>query len=49
MIPLILFVCLGIVILFIFEYRARKEKNDEEALRKLAEEAAELQRQNEEG
>lgn len=49
MIPLILFVCLGIVILFIFEYRARKEKMDEEALRKLAEETAELQRQNEEG
>ena len=30
MIPLILFVCLGIVILIIFEIRARKEKNNTE-------------------
>ena len=32
MIPLILFVCLGIVILVIFEIRARKEKNNTEQL-----------------
>lgn len=32
MIPLILFVCLGIVILVIFEVRARKEKNNTEQL-----------------
>ena len=30
MIPLVLFVCLGIVILIIFEIRARKEKNNTE-------------------
>jgi hypothetical protein len=32
MIPLILFVCLGIVILIIFEVRARKEKQNTEQL-----------------
>ena len=32
MIPLILFVCLGIVILIIFEVRARKEKHNTEQL-----------------
>ena len=32
MIPLILFVCLGIAILIIFEIRARKEKNNAELL-----------------
>ena len=32
MIPLILFVCLGIAILIIFEIRARKEKNNTEQL-----------------
>ena len=32
MIPLILFVCLGIVILVIFEVRARKEKNNTDPL-----------------
>ena len=32
MIPLILFVCIGIVILVIFEIRARKEKNNTEQL-----------------
>jgi hypothetical protein len=32
-IPLILFVCLGIVVLVIFEYRARKEKNNVEQAR----------------
>ena len=32
-IPLILFVCLGIVVLVIFEYRARKEKNNAEQTR----------------
>jgi hypothetical protein len=32
LLPLILFVCLGIVILIIFEVRARKEKNNVELL-----------------
>ena len=32
MIPLILFVCLGIVVLAVFEIRARKEKKERESL-----------------
>jgi hypothetical protein len=39
--PLILFVCLGIAILIIFEVRARKEKNNTELLNK-AEQATDV-------
>ena len=42
MIPLILFVCLGIVILIIFEIRARKEKNNNTELLNDAEQATDI-------
>ena len=42
MIPLILFVCLGIAILFIFEIRARKEKNNNTELLDDAEQATDV-------
>ena len=42
MIPLILFVCLGIVILIIFEIRARKEKNNNTELLNDAEQATDV-------
>ena len=41
MIPLILFVCLGIAILIIFEIRARKEKNNTEQATNIATEQSE--------
>lgn len=49
--PLILFVCLGIVILVIFEIRARKEKNNTEQLNNTdqATDVAVEQRSEEEG
>ena len=52
MIPLILFVCLGIVILVIFEIRARKEKNNNTELLNDAEQATDVateQRSEDEG
>ena len=42
MIPLILFVCLGIAILIIFEIRARKEKNNNTELLNDAEQATDV-------
>ena len=42
MIPLILFVCLGIAILVIFEIRARKEKNNNTELLNDAEQATDV-------
>lgn len=42
MIPLILFVCLGIAILIIFEIRARKEKNNNSELLNDAEQATDV-------
>ncbi len=42
MIPLILFVCLGIAILIIFEIRARKEKNNNAELLNDAEQATDV-------
>ena len=42
MIPLILFVCLGIAILIIFEIRARKEKNSNTELLNDAEQATDV-------
>ena len=42
MIPLILFVCLGIAILIIFEIRARKEKNNNTELLDDAEQATDV-------
>ena len=52
MIPLILFVCLGIAILIIFEIRARKEKNNNTELLNDAEQATDVateQRSEDEG
>ena len=52
MIPLILFVCLGIAILIIFEIRARKEKNNNAELLNDAEQATDVateQRSEDEG
>ena len=52
MIPLILFVCLGIAILVIFEIRARKEKNNNTELLNDAEQATDVateQRSEDEG
>ena len=42
MIPLILFVCLGIAILIIFEIRARKEKNNNTELLNNTEQATDV-------